>query len=158
MSRLDSMIRRLEAQRDGIAWGADQIGGAEGDILEVGLGNGRTYDHLRETFPNREIWVVERDPNAHPDSTPPADRLLAMEADAALTLLKRDGIRVALAHYDLGIGVAAVDRPLATGLSRLIDDLLIPGAAVLSNNPLEGLAIADGPASVARERYFFYRK
>ena len=158
MSRLDSMIRRLEAQRDGIAWAAELIGGVDGDILEVGLGNGRTYDHLRETFPEREIWVVERSPNAHPSSTPPEDRLLAMEADAALTRLQREGVKVALAHYDLGVGVADADRPLAVGLSPLISDLLAPGAVVLANNPLKGLTLMDGPASVAPERYFFYRK
>ena len=158
MSRLDSMIRRLEAQRDGIAWGAERIREVDGAILEIGLGNGRTYDHLRETFPDREIWVVERSPNAHPDSTPPPDRLLVMEADAALTRLKREGVRVALAHYDLGVGVAEVDRPLAAGLSPLIVELLASGAAMLANNPIEGLTAAEGPASVAPERYFFYRK
>jgi len=39
MSRLDSMLRRLSAQRDGLNWAAAQIGGVAGDVLDLGLGN-----------------------------------------------------------------------------------------------------------------------
>ena len=42
MSRLDSMLRRLTAQRDGLNWAADACAGIEGDVLDLGLGNGRT--------------------------------------------------------------------------------------------------------------------
>ena len=47
MSRLDSMRRRLTAQIDGLNWAAGQIADLPGDVLELGLGNWRTYDHLR---------------------------------------------------------------------------------------------------------------
>ena len=50
MSRLDSFIRRLEAQRACLNRAAELIGDLEGVVLELGLGNGRTYDHLRELF------------------------------------------------------------------------------------------------------------
>lgn len=158
MSRLDSMIRRLEAQRDGIAWGAAAIAGLDGAVLEIGLGNGRTYDHLRETLPGREIWVIERAPNAHPRSTPPSDRLLVMEAEDAFAALSAQGISAALVHYDLGIGVAEVDRPLAERLSPGIAALMRPGAVALANNPLLGLTAVEGPAGVRADRYYFYQK
>src|SRR4051812_41343381 len=45
MTRLDSAIRRLTAQRDLLNWAAQAIG-PTGLVLELGLGNGRTYDHL----------------------------------------------------------------------------------------------------------------
>ena len=48
MSRLDSFIRRVTAQRDCLNRVAEIIEYHEGLILEMGLGNGRTYDHLRE--------------------------------------------------------------------------------------------------------------
>ena len=64
MSRLDSMLRRLTAQRDGLNWAAQQISGVAGDVLDLGLGNGRTYDHLREVMPERRVWVM-RSPSAH---------------------------------------------------------------------------------------------
>ena len=51
MSRLDSFIRRLEAQRACLDLAARLIEGLEGEILELGLGNGRTYDHLRQLLP-----------------------------------------------------------------------------------------------------------
>ncbi len=54
MSRLDSMLRRLAAQRDGLNWAASLIEGKEGDALDMGLGNGRTYDHLREILNGRQ--------------------------------------------------------------------------------------------------------
>ncbi|MEP5008510.1 class I SAM-dependent methyltransferase, partial [Roseobacter sp.] len=60
MSRLESMRRRLTAQIDGINWAAETIAPLNGDVLELGLGNGRTYDHLRDRLPNRRIWVIDR--------------------------------------------------------------------------------------------------
>ncbi|MDX1738439.1 MAG: class I SAM-dependent methyltransferase, partial [Alphaproteobacteria bacterium] len=60
MSRLDSVIRRLEAQRACLNSAAELVGARVGHVLELGLGNGRTYDHLREILPDREIFVFER--------------------------------------------------------------------------------------------------
>ena len=60
MSRLDSMLRRFTAQRDGLNWAAGLIEGMEGDALDMGLGNGRTYDHMREIMPERRLWVMDR--------------------------------------------------------------------------------------------------
>ena len=52
MSRLDSFIRRVSAQRDCLNMAKDMIADVPGPILELGLGNGRTFDHLRELFPD----------------------------------------------------------------------------------------------------------
>jgi S-adenosyl-L-methionine methyltransferase len=60
MSRLDSFIARMKAQRDCLNHLKPAIDALPGPILEVGLGNGRTYDHLRELFPGRDIYVFER--------------------------------------------------------------------------------------------------
>ena len=73
MSRLDSFIRRLEAQRACLNRAAALISGIDGTVLELGLGNGRTYDHLRELFPDREIYVCERRVAAHPACVPPGN-------------------------------------------------------------------------------------
>ena len=51
LSRLDSFIRRLEAQRACLNATPAWIEGLAGPILELGLGNGRTYDHLRRLHP-----------------------------------------------------------------------------------------------------------
>ena len=70
MSRLDSFIRRVLAQRDCLNAAAAMIDNLPGPILELGLGNGRTYDHLRECLPNREIFVFDRQVAAHPQCIP----------------------------------------------------------------------------------------
>src|SRR3954452_24803102 len=105
MSRLDSFIRRLEAQRACLNRAADAIGGIDGIVLELGLGNGRTYDHLREMFPDRDIYVCEREVAAHPDCVPPAEFLILGDMRETLPGLRdRFGGRVALAHFDAGTG------------------------------------------------------
>ena len=80
MSRLDSFIARMQAQRDCLNFLKSAVDALPGPILEVGLGNGRTYDHLRDLFPGRDIHVFERQVAAHPDCIPPADRLFLGEA------------------------------------------------------------------------------
>ena len=67
MSRLDSVIRRLTSQKIVLEWAVDIIRYLDGTVLELGLGNGRTYDHLREILPDRDIYVFEREIAAHPD-------------------------------------------------------------------------------------------
>src|SRR5258708_26085149 len=80
MSRRDSFIARMQAQRDCLNFLKPAVEALPGPILEVGLGNGRTYDHLRDLFPGREIYVFERKVAAHPDCIPPDDRLFLGEA------------------------------------------------------------------------------
>ena len=58
MSRLDSFIRRMQAQRDCLDMLAGLIGAIPGPVIELGLGDGRTYDHLRGIFPGRAIFAV----------------------------------------------------------------------------------------------------
>ena len=66
MSRLESMRRRLTAQIDGINWATNQIKAVDGDVLELGLGNGRSFDHLRQEIKGRRIWVIDRILECHP--------------------------------------------------------------------------------------------
>ncbi len=75
MSRLDSFIRRLEAQRACLEYAVGLVRELPGPVLELGLGNGRTYDHLRQLCPEREIHVFERKVAAHPDCIPEPSRL-----------------------------------------------------------------------------------
>jgi len=76
MSRLDSFIRRVTAQRDCLNAAAELVRDLSGPVLEFGLGNGRTYDHLRSLLPGRPIFVFERQVAAHPDCIPPDECLL----------------------------------------------------------------------------------
>lgn len=157
MSRLESMRRRLDAQIDGINWAADLIRDMQGDVLEMGLGNGRTYDHLRQEIPNRRIWVIDRVLKPHPSCIPPDRDFLKGEADAMLAQLARDGRRMALAHYDFGHGVKHLDVAEGGALSPLIAAVMVPGGLVLSQQPLVGFEQIKGPDTIDPDRYLFYR-
>ncbi|MBY2989413.1 class I SAM-dependent methyltransferase, partial [Rhizobium leguminosarum] len=76
MSRLDSFIRRLTAQRDILNSIIDLVGETPGPVLEFGLGNGRTYDHLRENFPGRRIVAFDWEVRSYSASTPAAEDMV----------------------------------------------------------------------------------
>jgi hypothetical protein len=161
VSRLDSFIRRLEAQRACLGRAAELIAKLPGAVLELGLGNGRTYDHLRAILPTRDIYVCERQVAAHPASIPPADRLLLGDMfdtlPAAATFLSA---RVALAHFDAGTGDEAANRTLATHLRPLILPLLCEGAVLVTQQAMdgEGLEVVQLPEGVPTGRYCLYRR
>ncbi len=157
MSRLESMRRRLEAQIDGLNWAAETIRDVAGDVLEMGLGNGRTYDHLRQELPNRRIWVIDRVLQPHPSCVPPEENFLQGEADAMLAELAERGTRMALAHYDFGFGVKEKDVEEGAKLSPLIAPLMVPGGLIVSQQPLTGFTQVSGPDTIDPERYLFYR-
>jgi len=156
MSRLDSMLRRFTAQRDGLNWSADHIAALEGDILDMGLGNGRTYDHLRELFPNRRVWVIDRVLKCHPSCVPPAEDFLQGEAEPMLEKLAASGHKIALAHYDFGFGVKEKDVVEAARLSPLIARVMQPNGLIISGQPLVGLTPIAGPQGIPKDRYHFY--
>ncbi len=157
MSRLDSMLRRLAAQRDGLNWAAMQITDKDGDVLDMGLGNGRTYDHLREILVQRRIWVMDRVLQCHPSSTPPEQDFLMGEAEPMLEKLATGGPRVILAHYDFGRGIKDEDVAEAARLSPLIARVMLPGGLLISGQPLVGFEQVSGPETIAPDRYLFYR-
>lgn len=157
MSRLDSMLRRLGAQRDGLNWAAARIAGQPGDVLDMGLGNGRTYDHLREILPDRRIWVMDRVMQCDPSCVPPEADFLMGEAEPMLGKLAATGARIALAHYDFGRGIKDEDVAEAARLSPLIARVMAPGALLVSGQPLTGFTPIAGPNSIAPDRYLFYR-
>lgn len=157
MSRLESMRRRLTAQIDGINWAAAQITGMAGDVLEMGLGNGRTYDHLRQEMPDRRIWVIDRVLKPHPSCIPPAETFLEGEAEPMLKRLRAEGRTMVLAHYDFGYGIKEKDVAEGAALSPHIAAVMSPGGLILSQQPLTGFRQIAGPNTIDPERYLFYQ-
>lgn len=160
MSRLDSFIRRMSAQRDCLNAAAPQIGDVPGVILELGLGNGRTYDHLRSLFPDRDIYVFERKVAAHPDCIPDDDHIFLGEVvDRLPDAAARLGRTAALVHSDIGSGRPETDAILFGQLVPLLKSMVRPGGLVISDQKLpaddwQSLPLPDG---VPAERYFMYR-
>lgn len=160
MSRLESAIRRLSAQRDCIDFAAQAIREIAGPVLEFGLGNGRTYDHLRERLPDRDIYVFDRRIAAHPACVPPEEFMFLGDIrDTLPTAAQTIGAKAALAHLDIGTGDKAASADMAAWLGPMLEPLLADGAIVVADQALAVAAFkaAEPPASVPPGRYFIYR-
>jgi len=159
MSRLDSFIRRLSAQRDIL----NHVHGdldlpAEGPIMEIGLGNGRTFNHLRELFPDRRIVAFDRAMGAHASSVPEEGNLVLGEIDQ--TAKEWVGIGAALVHADIGTGYDEKDAVTLTWLPQIVSGMLAKGGIAISGLPLPepSLDPLSVPDTVPTDRYFLYRK
>jgi len=159
MSRLDSAIRRLEAQKRTLEWAVADLGRVPGPFLEIGLGNGRTYDHLREIAPGRDIYVFERCVAAHPDCVPPNDRLFLGDIDTTVPVAARMlGPVAVLAHIDIGTGEKEASEALVRRIAPGLDRLLAPGAIVISDQPIPSWPPLPPPDGVAPGRIHLYRR
>ncbi|MBI3514490.1 MAG: hypothetical protein HY060_10570 [Proteobacteria bacterium] len=160
MSRLDAFIKRVTAQRECLNEIARRLHGRSGPILELGLGNGRTYDHLRELFPGQPIFVFDREIAAHPACVPPAEfTVLGDFRDTLATALTRIGRRAILAHGDFGSGDPERTAALARFMGPALDPLIEPGGYVVSDQPMtvaRWRAIAP-PPTVEPGRYFIWQ-
>jgi len=160
LTRLDKAIRRLKAQRTCLDWAVGEIAGVPGVVLELGLGNGRSFDHLRARLPEREIFVFERNPQAHPSSTPEPDRLIIGNLEDTLPAAKaRFEGKAAFVHSDIGTGDDERNRSFAAWLGPHILPLLAPGAILASDQLLPALADwrTPPPEGVGEDRYYLYR-
>jgi hypothetical protein len=156
MSRLDSFIRRVTAQRSVLDHVAALVDKLEGPILELGLGNGRTYDHLRERLPGRRIIAFDRAVVAHASCVPAAEDLVL--GNIRETAACYDGPAAALVHADIETGYDAVDAETALWLAGLMPGLLAPGGIAASGLALDApkLQRLPVPGDVPAERYFLY--
>ncbi|MGV1907652.1 class I SAM-dependent methyltransferase [Agrobacterium cavarae] len=159
MSRLDSFIRRLSAQRDILNHVHDDLDlPAEGPIMEIGLGNGRTFNHLRELFPDRRIVAFDRAMGAHASSVPEEGNLVLGEIDQ--TAKDWVGIGAALVHADIGTGYDEKDAVTLTWLPQIVSGMLAKGGIAISGLPLKEASLdpLSVPDTVPADRYFLYRK
>lgn len=134
------------------------IAGRDGVVLEIGLGNGRTFDHLRDTLPDRKIFVFDRHVAAHPNSTPANDRLFLGDIDETLARAA-DALPepAVLVHSDVGTGDDERDARVAEMMAEMLPRLLDPGAVVVSDQdiPLPDAVDLPLPDGVQPGRYFF---
>lgn len=158
MSRLDSFIRRLTAQRDILNHVCAEVGAMDGPVMELGLGNGRTFNHLREKLPGRRIVAFDRALAAHASSIPPESDLVLGEIHE--TAARFVGCEAALVHADIGTGYDDKDAVTLTWLPPLVAGLLRVDGLAISGLPLDHsqLQPIPTPASVPPDRYFIYRR
>ncbi len=161
MSRLESFIRRVSAQRDCLNHAVAIIKDKPGSVLELGLGNGRTFDHLRSLMPERHIYVFDRHVKAHPDCIPDSDHMIVGDfLETVPVALEKMTEKAVLAHCDIGSGDKAASMALAHALGASLPNLLNPGAIIVSDQPFEvrvwqSIPLPEG---VAEGRYHIYRQ
>ena len=161
MSRLESFLRRLEAQRACLDHAAGLIGPLPGNVLEFGLGNGRTYDHLRSRLKGRDIYVFDRKVAAHPDCIPPADHLFIGDFLETMTrAAARLGANSALANLDVGSGDVAASQALARAMTPLLLPFLKADSIIISDQPITdpALEMMPLPTGIEPGRYFLLRR
>lgn len=160
VSRLDVFIARMTAQKAFLEQVAATLD-VDGPVFELGLGNGRTFDHLREILPGREIFVFDRAVTAHPASIPDAEHMILGDIRETLVFC---GPRVkrpaALIHADLGTGDPTADLAKAHWLAPLVAGHTARGGYVGSGIELEMPEFEALPRSEAAltGRYWLYRK
>lgn len=163
ITRLEKTLFRLEAQHACLNWAVAEIADRPGPIFDLGLGLGRTYNHLSAKLGarSRDIVVFEREVRAYPDCLPPDDQLRI--GDLAETLPREAGLhegKVVLAHSDVGSMDKAMNAKMSALVSGGLGPALAPGAIVMSDLPLdiEGVAPHPLPTGAREGRYYLYVK
>ena len=161
LSMLDRFYYRLQAQHACFAWVLEKIIGSPGPVFELGLGKGRTYDHLRRNLPGRDIYVFERDVRPIAECMPPSDFLVRGEiAETLPVYAQRFAGKVILAHSDVGDFAAEHNRAMGGLIAKILPPALAPGGYVFSDLDL-GLPQFEAvplPGGARESRYFIYRK
>ena len=160
-TRLDVFIDRMVSQRACLDFAIAQTDGLQGPVFELGLGNGRTFHHMRAHIKTRDIYVFEREVASHPDSRPAEDlTILGDVRDTLPASVDRFGATASLIHADLGGHNLEKNDAFARLVSPLIEPLLAPGGLMVSSDrmyfdALEEVPLPDGAVP---GRCFIYRK
>ena len=164
-TRLERFIARVVGQRACIDAAATATTRLRGVVWEVGLGNGRTYDHLRDRYAGRDIIVFDRQVASHPDCIPPTDMLrLGDFRETVPAEATRSAGAVAMIHADIGSGDINASRALGRWLTPLFVQALTPGGYLVGDQPmndaaLEPIALATvGAIDLPADAYFVYRR
>ncbi len=161
LTRLEKTLYRLQAQHACFAWAFEQIAGRPGIVFELGLGLGRTYNHMRRHLPDRRILAFDRKVASYPDCTPDEkDIVLGEIADTLPEAARQYRGQVILAHTDIGSFDREQNRRLSEMMSANLLPALAPGALVMSDLPLsipqtEPLPLPQGARP---DSYYLYRR
>ena len=160
ISRLEKLYFRLEAQNACLAWAFTQIADKPGIVFEIGLGLGRSFDHLRCYLPGREIFAFDRQVDSYPDCTPEQDHLRLGElAETLPEASNRFAGKVILAHSDVGSFSAEGNAKMSGIVSAYLPGALADGAIILSDLPLsiKNATPLSLPPGAREGRYYIYR-
>ncbi len=159
-TRLDLFIDRMVSQRACLDFAIEKTADMQGPVFELGLGNGRTYHHLRNRVSGRDIYVFERAVASHPDSTPPKELTILGDVNETLpATLASMGPVASLIHADLGGHNREKNDIFARKISPLVEPMLAPGGLMVSSDRMyfENLIELPLPPGAVPERCFVYQ-
>lgn len=164
-SRLDRMIARLLTQRVFLEHVAGLLKSLPGPLLEIGLGKGRTYSHLRALFPDRAIFAFDREIHAPEDCVPDMQFMMLGDFRQSVpAVAARLPAKAAFAHADIGTFGRAGDAELAAFLAEQLPDLLAPGGIVVTDREMRSPRLApmaapsaELPNGIEPWPYYIYR-
>ncbi len=161
VTRLDMFIDRMVSQRACLDYAMADTANMTGPVFELGLGNGRTYHHMRAHMPDRDIYVFERAVASHPDSTPPEEMTILGDVRETLpATLEKLGPVARLIHADLGGHNLQKNDEFARFVSPLIEPLLATGGLMVSSDRMyfSDLKEQPLPTGAVPGRCFIYRQ
>ena len=161
MSRLEDLTHRFLTQRAALDRAVELIEAIAGIVVELGLGKGRTFDHLRERLPGREIHVFDRELSCEPEYAPAEEfRVFGEIIETLPAFRRRFAGQAVLVHSDLGTRHRGQDMPLVEFVAENLDGLLAPGAVVASDRPMVNAPWVRLPELREMENfpYYMYRK
>jgi trans-aconitate methyltransferase len=154
---LERTLYRLRAQYATLGEALAGLSATPGKVWEIGLGKGRSYDHLRRALPQAEIFAFDRQRVSVPDCTPPDHRMVLGALDKTLPeLAAAHAGQVVLAHVDLGIDPPGEETRAA--LERWLPVALAPGGLVAAGTLLDlaGARRLAAPEAAAAGGYALY--
>ncbi len=159
-SRLDLFIDRMVSQRACLDFAIADTAALPGPIFELGLGNGRTYHHLKTHVTGRPVYVFERAVASHPESTPDDAHLILGDVRETLpAALDRFGATASLVHADLGGHNREKNDAFARLISPLVEPLIASGGLMVSSDRMyfDRLRELPLPSGAVPGRCFVYR-
>lgn len=161
MSRLEDLTDRFLTQQAALNTGVELIADVDGIVVELGLGKGRTFDHLRERLTDRTIYVFDHELSCEPQYAPAPEYWMFGDITETLPeFCERFAGQVALVHSDVGTRNRVQDQPLADFIATHLESLMASGGVVVSDRPMEGRAWSSLPSLPEMDRfpYFLYRQ
>ena len=160
MSRLEDLTHRFLAQQAALNRAVELVEGLDGVVVELGLGKGRTFDHLRERLPGRDIYAFDRGLFCEAElAPPPAFRVFGDLAETLPDFCRRFAGRAALVHSDIGTRYREADMPLVDFVADHLSVLTRKGGVIATDRPMDGKEWVALPwaGETPRFPYYLYR-
>lgn len=146
----------MSAQRVLLERAAELVADIEGPVIDLGIGNGRTLDHLCALLPDRRVFAFDKFLQSGVGVLPPAEQIVVGDIRETLPFaLPRLGERAALVHNDLGSADAVGNAATAAWLAPAIEAVARPDAIVVTSFliPFSKSVVLPLPPSVRPGRY-----